>query len=207
MNRIYEVCIHCMNEPVERKQPIDDKEGVNYCPECGRKMTIIHIYEMCPCCMDELFEREQEFDDQDSVNYCPKCGHKLVWALLGDKIDDTTYKILLNDAFLTNYMDRRKKFLDKLMKMGNITFGEALEKYKTKNCVIFEGNVRDTFINMDLLDGFTPEIHYTVIPEFPFVRFAAPFTSICPTCGGDVVDREGGTFCEKCNEWVLLPPL
>ena len=208
MERIYEVCLQCMYEPVERKQPPEDQESVNYCPECGGKMTIMHIYEICPRCMDALIERKQSFKDQDSINYCPKCGHKLEEALLGNKIDDTAYKIILNDTDrLTDHMNRKNRFLKVLMKMGNLTYEEAMEKCKTKNSVIFEGDAKDIYLNLDPIRGFTPYIHYTVVPEFEYAQFATPFYSICHTCGSDTIDKEGGIFCEKCNEWLLLPPL
>ncbi len=206
MKRIYEVCLRCLDEPVERKQPVEDQDSVNYCPGCGEKMTIIHIYEICPHCMDELIEREQSFEDRESNNYCPKCGRKLEVALMGDKIDDTTYKIILERASLTVY-DRRVRFLEILKKMGNLSFNETLEKYKAKDSVIFEGDVREVYINMHLIDGFTDQIRYRVVPEFPFVISLTPFICICPDCGSDTVEKKGGIFCEKCNKWILLPPL
>ena len=207
MKRIYEVCIRCMDEPVERKQPPEDQESVNYCPECGGKMTIMHIYEMCPRCKDALIERKQSFEEKDSVNYCPKCGHKLEWALAGDKMDDTAYKIILNDTFCLTDYNKRIRFLGILKKMGNFSFNETLEKYKTKDSVIFEGDVREVYINMHLIDGFTDQIRYRVVPEFPFVISLTPFICICPDCGSDTVEKKGGIFCEKCNKWILLPPL
>lgn len=168
-----------------------------------------YIYEMCPHCLDELIERKQPMEDLDSINYCPKCGKKMVWAIgCKQKIDDTIYKIILKDAsHLTDHLNKKNKFLEEVMKMGNITYEEAVEKCKAKNCLIFEGNTKEVYIKMNILDSFTPQIRYKVVPDILFERFCDPFISICPTCGSDVVDREGGTFCEKCNEWVLLPPL
>lgn len=214
MKHIYEVCLRCMDEPVERKQPPEDQESVNYCPECGGKMTIMHIYEMCPRCKDALIERKQSFEERDSVDYCPKCGHKLEWALLGGKIDDTTYKIILNDTSFTEH-NKRIRFLEILKKIGNLSFSETMEKYKTKDCLIFEGDVCKTYVNMSLLDDFTPDIHYTVVPDFPLERLVNPFVSICPTCGSDTIHKtedmdvppnyvNDGFFCEKCNEWVMV---
>ena len=212
MKRIYEVRIRCMDEPVERKQPPEDLESVNYCPECGGKMTIMHVYEMCPRCKDALIERKQSFEERDSVNYCPKCGHKLDWALMGDKMDDTAYKIILNDTFCLTDYNKRIKFLEILKKMGNFSFNETLEKCKTKDSVIFEGDIKDVYLNMNLLDDFTPDIHYKVVPELPFARFHDPFISICPTCGSDTINKtvdvspdyvHEGVFCETCNKWVM----
>ena len=170
------------------------------------------IYEVCIRCMDEPVERKQPPEDQESVNYCPKCGHKLDWALVGDKMDDTAYKIILNDTFYLTDYNKRIRFLEILKKMGNFSFNETLEKYKTKDSVIFEGDIKDVYLNMHLLDEFTPDIHYKVVPELPFARFHTPFISICPACGSDTIHKtvdvspdyvHEGFFCETCNEWVL----
>ena len=175
---------------------------------------MIYVYEICPSCMDKLIERKQHLEDRDSRNYCSKCGHKLEWALLGDKLNDTIYKIILNDtARLTDHMNRKNRFLKVLMKMGNLTYEEALEKCKTKDSVIFEGDAKDIYLNLHIIDGFRLDIHYTIVPEFKFARIADPFTNICPTCGSDTIYKtvdvevppnyvNYGFFCEKCNEWV-----
>ncbi len=47
----------------------------------------------------------------------------------------------------------------------DFSFNETLEKYKTKDSVIFEGDIKDVYLNMELLDGFTPDIHYTIVPD------------------------------------------
>ena len=131
------------------------------------------------------------------------------------KIDNTIYKIILNSALISDYRDRKNEFLSTLMKLGNISFDEAIKKYKTKDCVIFEGNVSGTYVSMGLLDGFTPDIKYTVVPQFPFERFVNPFISICPVCGSDTIHKTedvdvppnyvmDGFFCEKCNTWVMF---
>lgn len=45
---------------------------------------------------------------------------KLVWACCGEqKLDDTMYKIVLNDATVSDWRDRKNEFLSTLMKMGN----------------------------------------------------------------------------------------
>ena len=177
---------------------------------------MIYVYEICPQCMEQLIERKQPIEDCDSVNYCPKCGRKMAMACLGEhRIDNTTYKIILNDASLNNHKDKRIRFLDILKKMGNLSFNETIEKYKTKNCLIFEGNVSRAYVNMSLLDDFTPDIHYTVVPDFPLERLVNPFVSICPTCGSDTIHKtvdidvppnyvHDGFFCEKCNDWVMF---
>ena len=91
-------------------------------------MTILHIYEICPHCMDELIEREQSFEDRESNNYCPKCGRKLRMAMAGtQKIDHTRYKIILERAYITEYGNRRNRFIEILMKLGNISYDEALK--------------------------------------------------------------------------------
>ena len=173
------------------------------------------IYEMCPHCMNKLIERKQPMEDMESVNFCPECGRKLAMACFGEqKADNTVYKIVLNDASVSDYENRRNKFLSALMKMGGFNFREAIEKYTMKDSVIFEGDVSSIYINMAVLDGYTPDIHYTVVPRFPMERLIGPFYSICPTCGSDTIHKtveidnppdciEEGIFCEKCNEWVM----
>lgn len=173
------------------------------------------FYEMCPHCMNQLYERKQPIEDIDSVNICPQCGNKMVIACFGEEgVDDTVYKIILNDASVSDYEDRQKRFLSVLMKLGDINIEEALERYGTKGCIIFEGNVSNTYVNMHMLDEFTPSIHYTVVPPFPFERLMEPFISLCPVCGSDMVykteDIDGspdyvwdGYYCENCNEWVM----
>lgn len=170
---------------------------------------------MCPCCMDQLIERKQSIEDMESVNFCPKCGRKMAMACFGEqKSDNTVFKIILNDASVSEYRNRRNHFLSVLMKMGGFNFKEAIEKYTMKDSVIFEGDLSSTYVNMELLDGFTPDIHYTVVPQFPMERLIEPFFSICPTCGSDTVHKtveidnipgcvEEGIFCEKCNEWLM----
>ena len=198
----------CSNHPEEgacREQPFGEHDNDNRCPECGEKFVMPYIYEICPWCMDELTERDQFAESGYSDKFCPKCGRKLEWAFMGDKkIDDTRYKIILERTSLTVH-DRRVRFLEILKKMGNLSFHETLEKYKTKDSVIFEGDAREVYINMHLIDGFADQIRYRVVPEFPFVSMLTPFICICPDCGSDTVEMEGGIFCEKCNEWILRP--
>ncbi len=177
---------------------------------------MIFLYEICPHCMKQLIERKQPIEDNDSVNFCPKCGKKMVWACYGEqKTDNTVYKIILNDASLSDNMDQENRFLSALMKIGDCDREEALQRYGTKDSVIFEGNVSDAYVSMGLLDGFTSWIHYTVVPEFPFERFLNPFVSICPNCGSDTIYKtedidnppnymKDGFFCENCNEWVMV---
>lgn len=173
------------------------------------------IYEMCPHCKGELIERKQPLEDSDSVNFCPKCGKKLVWACCGEqKLDDTMYKIVLNDATASDWRDRKNEFLSTLMKMGNCDMQEALKKYNTKDSIIFEGDVSATYVCIDVLEGFMPSIHYTVIPPFPYERFLDPFVSLCPVCGSDLIWKaedtdhpnyvKEGLFCEKCNDWYMF---
>ena len=173
------------------------------------------LYEMCPHCMNRLHQRKQPMEDMDSVNLCPQCGNKMVMACFGEEeVDDTVYKIILNDAAVSDYEDRKNRFLSVLMKLGNISPDEALERYGTKDCAIFEGNVSNTYVNMHLLDEFTPGIHYTVVPTFPFERLIGPFTSLCPVCGSNMVCKKedidnspdyvwDGYYCENCNEWFM----
>ena len=118
------------------------------------------------------------------------------------------YKIILNDTdHLTDHMNRKNRFLDELMKMGNLTFEEALEKCETKDCLIFEGDIKEVYIRIDSIARYVPDIHFTVVPDFLFDRYALPCDSLCRICGSHLVDKDGGTFCEKCNRWVALPPL
>ena len=199
----------CPNHPEEgacREQPFGENDSDNCCPECGKKFVMPYFYDICPWCKDELIERDQLLEGGYSDKFCPKCGRKLGTAMAGtQKIDDTTYKIILERASLTMH-DRRVRFLEILKKMGNLSLHETLEKYKTKDSVIFEGDVREVYINMHLIDGFADQIRYRVVPEFPLVRFD-PFLMICPTCGDDLIykEKERGYFCEKCNKWILLP--
>lgn len=174
------------------------------------------IYEMCPHCMNQLIERKQPIDDGESINYCPKCGKKMVMACFGEhKIDDTIYKIILNDVFLSHNRDKFVKFLSTLIKIGNLDFNAALEKCRAKDSMIFEGNISDTYVNMGLLDDFAPDIHYTVVPPFPFESLITPFVSLCPICGNETIHKSenlddpkdyvrDGYFCEKCQDWVVV---
>ena len=73
--------------------------------------------------------------------------------------------------------------------------------------MIFEGDAGGAYIYLYEIHSFTDQMHYRVVPEFPFHTLATPFICICHTCGSYVVEKEGGTFCEKCNKWILLPPL
>ena len=91
------------------------------------------------------------------------------------------------------------------MKIGNIGFGEAMKRYNTADSVIFEGDVKEIYIKKDLINGFADQIRYRIVPEFPFVSMLTPFICICPDCGSDTVEKEGGIFCEKCNKWILRP--
>ena len=176
---------------------------------------MMFIYEMCPHCKDQLYERKQPTEDMDSANFCPGCGKKMVMACYGEqKIDNTVYKIILNDASVSDYNDKKNSFLLLLMKIGNISQDTALERYKTKDCVIFEGNISATYVNMHMLDAFTPGIHYTVIPSFPLERLMEPFISLCPVCGSEIIHKteetdtppdcvKDGMFCGKCNDWTM----
>ncbi len=201
----------CPNHPEEgvcREQPFGENDSDNCCPECGKKFVMPYFYDICPWCMDELTERDQHAEGGYSDKVCPKCGGKLETALIGaQKIDDTRYKIILEEAHISDYMDRKNRFIELLMKWGNISFDEALEKYNTKDSVIFEGDAREVYIHMDEINGHPDRVRFRVVPEFPFLRCATPFICICHTCGSYVVEKEGGTFCEKCNKWKLLPPL
>ena len=200
-------CPNHLEEGVSREQPFGENDGDNCCPECGKKFVMPYFYDICPWCMDELTERDQHAEGGYSDKFCPKCGGKLEKALYAtQKIDDTRYKIILERAYITEYGNRRNRFIEILMKLGNISYDEALEKYTSKDSVIFEGDIREAYINMDLIDGFADQIDYRVVPEFPLVRFD-PFLIICPTCGDDLIykERERGYFCEKCNKWILLP--
>ena len=174
------------------------------------------IYEMCPYCMEQLIERKQSIESQNNTNFCPKCGKKLALACYGEqKLDNTVYKIILNDALISDCENKKNNFLHVIMKVGNCSFDEALEKYNTSGCVVFEGDISGAYVSMGLLDDFTPDIHYTVIPSFPFERFLDPFISICPTCGNDTIHKvedmrgasdyvKDGIFCERCHEWLMF---
>ena len=173
------------------------------------------VYEICPQCMDQLYERKQPIDDTNSVNFCPKCGKKMECACVGEqRIDDTIYKIILNDASIPDLGDKKNKFIDTLMHIGAFDLGEAQRLYGAENSIIFEGNVSATYVNINLLEDFVPDIHYTVIPPFPFECLLNPFISICPFCGNNTVHRteevnnrpddvKDGIFCETCNDWIM----
>lgn len=175
----------------------------------------MYVYEICPYCMDQLYERKQPINDDD-INYCPRCGSKMECACLGEqRIDDTIYKIILNDVFVSNSEDKKNKFIKTLMRVGGFNREEAQRIYITKNTLIFEGNVSETYVNMNLLEDYAPDIHYTVIPSFPFASLLNPFISICPICGNDTVSRteevnghpddvKSGIYCETCNDWVMF---
>lgn len=175
----------------------------------------MYVYEICPYCMDQLYERKQPIDDV-VVNYCPRCGSKMECACLGEqRIDDTIYKIILNDVSIPNLGDKKNKFIKTLMRVGGFDLEEAQGIYRTENTLIFEGNVSETYVNMNLLEDFVPDIHYTVIPQFPFESLLNPFISICPICGNDTVSRteevnnrpddvKSGIYCETCNDWIMF---
>ncbi|MCM1251592.1 MAG: YgzB family protein [Clostridium sp.] len=186
-----------------KEKPFEEHDSDRFCPECGKELAMAYIYDMCAHCMDELIERKPLVEDYDSDKFCPKCRRKLDMAIYGtQKLEDTRYKIILKGgSIIVDF--RRERFLKTLMKIGNISYEEALEKYHTKNSLIFEGDARGVYISDNLLHGFSDAMKYEIIPEFPFQRCLGPFYSICPTCGSDTVWKEDGCFCEKCNKWLL----
>lgn len=175
----------------------------------------MYVYEICPYCMDQLYERKQPIDD-DVTNCCPKCGSRMECACLGEhKIDDTIYKIILNSVAIPNSGDKKNKFIEILMRIGKFNLEEAQRIYRTENTIIFEGNVSETYVNINLLEDFAPDIHYTVIPPFALESLLNPFLSICPICGNRTVTRtedinncseniKSGIYCETCQDWIMF---
>ncbi len=175
----------------------------------------MYVYEICPYCMDQLYERKQPIDDA-VINCCPKCGSKMEYACLGEyKIDDTIYKIILNNVAIPNSGDKKNKFIETLMRVGKFNREEAQKICRTKNTLIFEGNVSETYVNINLLEDFVPDIHYTVNPPFALESLLNPFVSICPICGNRTVTRtedvnnrsediKSGIYCETCKDWIMF---
>ena len=55
-----------------------------------------YTYMICPKCRNKLIEENKL--ESNAKQICPICGNQLVIALWGEqKIDDTIYKIILND--------------------------------------------------------------------------------------------------------------
>lgn len=166
------------------------------------------FFELCPKCKDRFVERVIEDFQEYVAGTCPKCGGKMKFVLSGRKrVNNTTYKIVINKIdYMKKWIDRCVKII---MEIGKIDKKEAVKRMKTKNSVIFEGDLFHTYLNLRLLDKISSLIEYTVIPNFPYGR---AMTMMCPDCGGDANCKivnignglcESGFYCEKCCDWIV----
>lgn len=147
-----------------------------------------HIFDLCPKCKDKLAERIVDDMSKSGKIHCPNCGSKMDTVFYGDKREDNAvYKITLNQI-----EDIKDKYLDVIMKMGNFSEKEALEKLNGKDSISFEGDLLNTFLNLELLDEMWDISDYVITPPFPYVR---NFIQKCPDCGEEAVYKT-----EKVNE-------
>lgn len=163
-----------------------------------------YIFNLCPKCKDKLVERIVDDISKCEEKYCPNCGNKMDIVLSGDKKEETVvYKITLNQV-----QDIKDKYLNVIMQMGNFDEKAALEKINGKDSISFEGDLLNTYLNLELLDETEGLVDYTVTPCFPYKRL---FIQKCPDCGEKAIYRieeigedeiQTGFFCEKCSEWV-----
>lgn len=171
-------------------------------------------YDICPKCKDELIERKQPMRQQEEFKKCgegtcSKCGRNLVLACVGkQEKTNAVYKINLKRKH--DWEKVEGKYIEVLMKVGNCSEDVAKKKLNTSDEIIFEGDFLNTYLGMELLDD--AEIGYSVIPEFPFIRYLHHDISMCPNCGDETIEKteelddlyiKQGMFCEKCNEWVV----
>lgn len=163
-----------------------------------------YIFDLCPKCKDKLAERIVDDISECEEICCPNCGSKMDTVFYGDKKDETAvYKITLNQV-----EDIKDKYLGVVMRMGNFNEKEALERLNEKDSISFEGDLLNTFINLELLDEMWDISDYIITPPFPYIR---TFIQKCPDCGEKAVYRiekvnkneyKRGFFCEKCGEYV-----
>ena len=168
---------------------------------------MLYTFNLCPKCKDKLVEQDVEKIEDYKVIYCPNCGSELEKVLSGrEKAEDTTYQIVLNNVRIIH--NRKDKCLKTIMQIGDSDEKEALKKLNTKNSVIFEGDLLNTYLSLRCLDKIDYMIDYTVVPQFPYGRV---FTQVCPECEEEAVFKteeasetevKTGCFCEKCNDWV-----
>ena len=169
---------------------------------------MLYTFNLCPKCKDKLIEQDVAKEEDYKVIYCPNCGSAMEPALSGEeKAEDTTYKIVLNNVRILH--NRSDKCLETIMQIGGVDEKEALEKLGTKESVIFEGDLLNTYLSLRCLDKIGNIVDYTVVPQFPYARV---FAQICPQCGEEAVYKKEdveedkvktGFFCEKCKEWIF----
>ena len=166
-----------------------------------------YIFDLCPKCKDKLIQRTTKDSQEYKEIYCSNCGNRMDTVLLGNKkAGNTIYKIILNQVRDIN--GKRDRCLKAIMQIDNLDENEALEKINTKDSVIFEGDLLNTYLSMRHLDEIDDMVDYSVIPDFPYAR---AFGQKCPDCGEEAVYKieevsenklQKGFFCEKCNNWV-----
>lgn len=162
-----------------------------------------YMFDLCPKCKDKLVERIVDNIARSESGYCPDCGEKMDEVFYGDKKAETAvYKITLNRV-----QHIKKKYLNVIMRMENLSEKEALEKLDGKDSISFEGDLLRTFLNLELIDEMWDISDYVVTPPFPYTRI---FIQRCD-CGEKAVYKvekineekfRAGFFCEKCGEYV-----
>lgn len=188
-----------------------------------RRIIVYYNYYMCRKCKNKLIEKIQ-MEDSDTQYFeteekCEKCGGKLKLVLTGeDRLDDTTYKLYCG----TPVIAEKDKCVRGIMGVCNCSIEEARQKLSIgynylsekevpSEALLSEGNIFQTYLNMEILDqaGMT----YHVKPEFPLKR--RQYID-CPGCGSETVYKmerteksedaadymKHGWFCETCGEWV-----
>lgn len=173
-----------------------------------------YTFNLCSKCKDKLIEQDVMREEDYRAIYCPNCGKEMIPALVGEEkvenAENITYKIVLNEVLIDEMRDKCVKVI---MQIGNCNEKEALEKYNTKNSVIFEGDLLHTYLSLWCLSEKCYYLHYTVIPSLPYKPL---FAVLCPDCGEVATYKEEedgagnvreGFFCEKCNDWITYGPL
>lgn len=171
-----------------------------------------YTYMICPKCRNKLIEENKL--ESNAKQICPICGNQLVIALWGEqKIDDTIYKIILNDKPILwdTSIDGLKEGLTRYD--FDVDVDELVQKLEFGNGdeILFEGDAIHTYFFMEALDCMIAFYH--VIPEFPFQRSIEPDLALCPECGSKTVEKleeikddsdclRQGWFCECCKEWL-----
>lgn len=167
-----------------------------------------YIFELCPECMDHLAERDIEDFQEYHESCCPNCGSKMQGVLFGiTRAEDSIYKITINKV--RDMSKYKEKCLEVLVRISGLDAETLLEKMKTGDSVIFEGDLLHTYLALTQLDQIEYMISYVVTPDFPYAR---AFSIMCPDCGeeakykviyGEGDTATGGFFCERCKEWVM----
>ncbi len=180
-------------------------------------------YYMCRKCKNKLIEKIQmEGSDTqyfEAEEKCEKCGGKLNLVLTGEnRLDDTRYKLYCGtpviaekDKCVRGIMDVCNCSIEEARQKLSIGYNYLSEKEVSSETLMSEGNLFQTYLNMEILDqaGMT----YYVKPEFLFKR--RQYID-CPGCGSETVYKmertqkaedaadymKHGWFCETCGEWV-----